>query len=108
MPPPTSRKSTSRSAIAPLASDPAAVLPAVGAVAVALRAEEHLQVLLFARVEYGEDLVAFLQHRVGAGDEALAFSQDRDQQAAFGHLQVADAPAGDTGVLAQQHLDDLQ
>ena len=43
-----------------------------------------------------------------AGDEALAVAQDRDQQAAFGHLQVADPAAGDAGVLAEQHLDDLQ
>src|SRR5215213_5423203 len=108
MPPPTSRKSTSRSAIAPLASDPARFLPGSGPVAVALRPEEGLQVLLFAGIEHGEDLVAFLQHRVGVGDEPLAFAQDRDQEAAFGHLQVADAAPGDAGVLAEQHLDDLQ
>ena len=38
-----------------------------------------------AGVEHGEHLVAGLEHGVGAGHEALAVAQDRDQQAAFRH-----------------------
>ena len=71
-------------------------------------AEQLLEVLLAARVEHRQDLVAGLQHGVWAGHEALALAQDRDQQAACGHRQVADPPPGRPRVLAEQHLDDLQ
>ena len=82
MPPPTSRKSTLAVSHA-LAPPPFRSGP-----------KDVFQVVLPAWVEHGEDLVAGLEHGVGAGDEALAGAQDGDQQAAFGHLQVADPPPG--------------
>src|SRR5512139_301316 len=74
-----------------------------------VRAEEDLQLLLEPRVEHGQDLVAGLEHRVGRRHEsALALAQDRDQQAALGHVEVADPHPGDAAVVGEQHLDDLE
>src|SRR3712207_1864981 len=88
MPPPTTRKS---------ASGTVAVGPKVGG-----------EVLLYGRIEHGEDFVAWLEHRVGPRDEPGSLAQDRDQQAALRHLEVADPLAGGLGVGRQQHLDDLE
>ena len=106
MPPPIRRKSTSRSATA-APTRPGVSRRRLGAVAAA-RPEDLFQLVLLARVEHGEDLVADLEHGVGPGHEALALAQDRDQQAAVGHREVADPAAGDAAVLAEQHLDDLE
>src|SRR4051794_1554557 len=98
MPPPTRRNSTS------LLAGPSGIRSR----AVLGGSEERLQLLLVARVEHGEHLVAGFEHRVRTRHEALAATQDRDQEAPFRHVEVADTPSHYPGVLAQQHLDDLQ
>src|SRR4051812_18287989 len=95
IPPPTSRKSTSRSAT------PAPRL-------VAVRVEVGLQVVLAPRVEHREHLVARLEHRVRARHEPFALPQHRDQQAPLGHRQVPNPLTGHGRGVGQLQLDDLQ
>src|SRR5215213_9049967 len=105
MPPPTNRKSTSRSATAVAYPTPASA----NAAAVAAGGPEDLfELVLLAGVEHGEDLVARFEHRVGAGHEPLAVAQHGDQQAALRHREVAHAAPVDSAVLAEQHLDYLE
>src|ERR1700723_983370 len=49
--------------------------------------------LLEARVEHKQDLVAGFDDGVGLGNEATASAQHRDDQAAFGQLDVRNALA---------------
>src|SRR6185503_21030637 len=107
MPPPIRRKSTSRSATVVPYPDRASANVAGAAVA-AGGAEDLFELVLLAGIEHGEHLVARFEHGVGAGHEALAVAQDRDQQAALRHREVPDPAAGDPAVLAEQHLDDLE
>src|SRR3954462_3791849 len=78
-PPPTSRKSTCRSATSGdarrLAGD---------------RGEARRDLLLEPGVEHEQALVAGLDHRVGQRHEAGPVPQDRDHQRAFRHADVLD------------------
>src|SRR5436305_5833524 len=90
-PPPISRKSTRRSAT-----------PG-GAGRLTLRCEARGDLLLEARVEHEQYLVAHLDHRVGERDEAGAVAQDRVHDGALRHADVLHHLA--RGRRTGQHLD---
>src|SRR4051794_33317279 len=86
MPPPTSRKSTSRSAIG---RDPSPADPVLAAVR-PVRPEVSLQLLLHPRIQDREHLVARLQDRLQIGHESRPVPQHRDEQAPLRQLEIRD------------------
>ena len=65
-------------------------------------------VVLDARIEHDEHLVAGLDDGVGLGHEARAAAQDRDHERAVGQARSPRSPGPRRGVVGDHELDDLE
>src|SRR5829696_1229742 len=93
---------------APAAPPPTISAPTSRSATGAVRDEEAGDVLLEARVEHDQHLVAGLDHAVGLRHEAGAVAQHRDHERAVRQAQVCDALVGRAAALADDKLDDLE